>query len=137
MPSKVTDSKSFLGLVGYYKRSVEEFSKISKPMTKLLARIRSSTGRPPMKFGIEEEINPTPVLVMLTWRSHFLVYCDALGCVLMQDGPVVAYASRQLRKCEEHYLTPDLELAIMVRALKIWRYFLLERDLNSTWIIRI
>jgi hypothetical protein len=55
----------------------------------------------------------------------------------MQDGPVVAYASRQLRKCEEHYLTPDLELAIMVRALKIWTYFLLERDLNSTWIIRI
>jgi hypothetical protein len=37
----------------------------------------------------------------------------------MQDGPVVAYASRQLRKCEEHHPTPDLELAIVVRALKI------------------
>jgi hypothetical protein len=55
----------------------------------------------------------------------------------MQDGPVVAYASWQLRKREEHYPTPDLELAIVVHALKIWRYYLMERDLNSTWIIRI
>jgi hypothetical protein len=45
----------------------------------------------------------------------------------MQDGPVVAYASRQLRKHEEHYLTPDLELAIVVHALKIWRYYLTEK----------
>jgi hypothetical protein len=55
----------------------------------------------------------------------------------MQDGPVVAYASRQLRKCEEHYPTPNLELAVVVRALKIWRYYLMERDLNSTYIIMI
>jgi hypothetical protein len=56
-------------------------------------------------------------------EKPFLVYCDALGyglgCVLVQDGPVVAYASRQLRKREEHYPTPDLELAVVVRALKI------------------
>jgi hypothetical protein len=52
--------------------------------------------------------------------------------VLLQDGPMVACASRQLRKREEHYPTPDLELAIIVRALKIWRYYLMERDLNTT-----
>jgi hypothetical protein len=45
--------------------------------------------------------------------------CEGLGCVLMQDGSVVAYASWQLRKHEEHYPTPDLELAIVVHALKI------------------
>jgi hypothetical protein len=71
----------------------------------------------------------------------FLVYYDALGlglgCVFMQDGPVVAYASWQLRKHEEHYLTPDLELVIVVRALKICRYYLMERDLNSKQITRI
>jgi hypothetical protein len=55
----------------------------------------------------------------------------------MQDGLVVAYASWQLRKREEHYPTPDLELAVVVRALKIWRYYLMERHLNSTCIIRI
>jgi hypothetical protein len=45
----------------------------------------------------------------------------------MQDGPVVAYASWQLRKREEHYLTLDLELAIVVHTLKIWRYYLMEK----------
>jgi hypothetical protein len=59
-------------------------------------------------------------------EKPFSIFCDAsgqgLGCVLMQDGLVVAYASWQLRKHDEHYPTPDLELAIMVHALKIWRY---------------
>jgi hypothetical protein len=55
----------------------------------------------------------------------------------MQDGPVVAYASRQLGKREEHYPTPDFELAVVVRALNTWRYYLMERNLNSTQIIRI
>jgi hypothetical protein len=68
---------------------------------------------------------------MPSMEKPFLIFCDAsnqgLGCVLMQDGPVVAYASRQLRKCKEHYLTPDLELAIVVHALKGWRYYLMEK----------
>jgi hypothetical protein len=45
----------------------------------------------------------------------------------MQDFHMVAYASQKLRTREEHHLTPDLELAIMVHALKIWRYYLLEK----------
>jgi hypothetical protein len=60
-------------------------------------------------------------------EKPFSIYCDAsgqgLGCVLIQDGHVVAYASRQLRKHEEKYLTHDLELAAMVHALKIWRHY--------------
>ena len=62
-------------------------------------------------------------------RKDFVVYCDAsrqgLGCVLMQEGKVVAYASRQLRKHEENYPTHDLELAAVVHALKIWRHYLI------------
>jgi hypothetical protein len=50
-----------------------------------------------------------------------------LGCVLMQDGDVVAYASRQLRKHEEHYPTHNLELADVVHALKIWRHHLIGK----------
>jgi hypothetical protein len=69
----------------------------------------------------------TPVLTMRDMEKLFSIYCDAfgqgLGCVLMQDGHVVAYASRQLRKHEEKYLTHDLELAAMVQALKIWRHY--------------
>jgi hypothetical protein len=64
-------------------------------------------------------------------EKSFSIYCDAsgqgLGCVLMQDGHVVAYASQQLRKHEAHYLTYDLELADIVHALKIWRHYLMGK----------
>ena len=69
------------------------------------------------------------------------IYCDAsrqgLGCVLMQEGQVVAYASRQLRKHEEHYLTHDLELAVVVHALKIGDTTILEDDVKYIWITRV
>ena len=61
-------------------------------------------------------------------HGPFEVYCDAskqgLGCVLMQTGNVVAYASRQLKPHERNYPTHDLELAVVVFALKIWRHHL-------------
>jgi hypothetical protein len=61
----------------------------------------------------------------------FSIYCDAsgqgLGCVLMQDVHVVVYTSRQLRKHEEKYLTHDLELAVVVYALKIWRHYIIGK----------
>jgi hypothetical protein len=62
-------------------------------------------------------------------EKPFDVFCDApktgLGCVLMQEGWVITYASRQLRKHEANYPTHDLELAVVVHALKIWRHYLL------------
>jgi hypothetical protein len=68
---------------------------------------------------------------MPSMEKLFSIFCDAsgqgLGCVIMQDGPVVAYASCQLRKHEEHYPTPDLELAVVVHTLKIGRCYLTER----------
>jgi hypothetical protein len=64
-------------------------------------------------------------------EKQFSIYCDesgqGLGCVLMQDGHMVAYASRQLRKHEVHYLTYDLELVVVVHALKIWRHYLVGK----------
>jgi hypothetical protein len=61
--------------------------------------------------------------------KSFDVYCDAsgtgLGCVLMQDGCVIAYSSRQLRCHEEHYPTHDLELAVVVLDLWTWWHYLL------------
>jgi hypothetical protein len=61
----------------------------------------------------------------------FSIYCDAsgqgLGCVLVQDGHVVAYASRQLRTHEEKYLTHDLELVVIVHALNIWRHYIIGK----------
>jgi hypothetical protein len=69
------------------------------------------------------------VLVLPDLSKKFDIYCDAskrdLGCVLMQDGQVVLYASHQLRKHEENYPTHGLELAAVVHALKIWRHYLI------------
>ena len=68
------------------------------------------------------------VLTQPTSGKEYTLYSDAsrigLGCVLMQDGKVVAFASRQLKTCEQNYPTHDLELAIVVFALKIWRHYL-------------
>ena len=69
------------------------------------------------------------MLILPDIRKDFDIYCDAsrqgLGCVLMQEGRAVAYASRQLRPHEENYPTHDLELAAVVHALKIWRHYLI------------
>ena len=70
----------------------------------------------------------TPVLALPSRKDGYVVYSDAsiqgLGCLLMQDGGVIAYASRQLKKNEQNYSTHDLELAAVVFALKIWRHYL-------------
>jgi hypothetical protein len=133
-PQNVSDIRSFLGLVGYYRRFIEGFSKISKPMTELLANGNTFewTSRRETSFQeLKKRLTTAPVLTMLDMEKPFLIYCDAsgqgLGCVLMQDGHIVAYASRQLRKHEEKYTTYDLELAAMIHALKIWRHYIIGK----------
>ncbi|GKF94315.1 putative reverse transcriptase domain-containing protein, partial [Tanacetum coccineum] len=69
-----------------------------------------------------------PILALLDGPEDFVVYCDAfgigLGCVLMQRSKVIAYASRQLKIYEKNYTTHNLELGVVVFALKIWRHYL-------------
>jgi hypothetical protein len=78
---------------------------------------------------LRKRLTSSPILVLPDLTMKFDIYCDAsrrgLGCVLMQAGKVVCYASRQLRKHEENYPTHDLELAAVVHALKIWRHYLI------------
>nr|ABA98022.1 retrotransposon protein, putative, Ty3-gypsy subclass [Oryza sativa Japonica Group] len=78
---------------------------------------------------LKKKLVSAPVLILPDQMKDFQVYCDAsrhgLGCVLMQEGRVVAYASRQLRPHEGNYPTHDLELAAVVHALKIWRHYLI------------
>jgi hypothetical protein len=77
---------------------------------------------------LKQKLTTAPVLVLLDVHKPFSVYCDAsytgLGCVLMQEGKVVAYSSRQLKVHEKNYPTHDLELAAVVQALKTWRHYL-------------
>jgi hypothetical protein len=131
-PTDVSEIRSFLGLAGYYRRFIEGFSKLAKPMTALLEKNAKFVWSDKCQASFEqlkEKLTTAPVLILPDLSKRFSIYCDAsrlgLGCVLMQEGRVVAYASRQLRKHELNYPTHDLELAAVVHALKIWRHYLI------------
>jgi hypothetical protein len=131
-PKSVTEIHNFLGLAGYYCRFIENLSKIAKPITELLKSNTPYVWSDKCEASFQElktRLTTTPILTLPDASEDFVVYCDAsrqgLGCVLMQGGKVVAYASRQLRKNEENYPTHDFEIAIVVHALKIWRHYLM------------
>ncbi|RVW21559.1 Retrovirus-related Pol polyprotein from transposon 297 [Vitis vinifera] len=111
-PTTVTEIRSFLGLASYYRRFQE----------------------------LKNRLVTAPILTIPSGSGGFVVYSDAshqgLGCVLMQHGKVVAYASRQLKPYERNYPTHDLELAAVVFALKIWRHFLFGELVRYSQIIR-
>jgi hypothetical protein len=130
--ASVIEIQSFLGLAGYYRRFIEGFSKIARPMTTLLQKDKKfewTNGCERSFCELKRRLTTTPILVLPDIHKDFTIYCDAsrqcLGCVLMQEGRVVAYASRQLKTHEQNYPTHDLELAAVVHALKIWRHHLI------------
>ena len=71
---------------------------------------------------LKRRLISAPIFIMPDITKPFDVYCDAskigLGCVLMQEGKVIAYLSRQLKQHEQNYPTYDLQLAAVVLALK-------------------
>ncbi|GJX79276.1 putative nucleotidyltransferase, ribonuclease H [Tanacetum coccineum] len=130
-PTTPSEIRSFLGLAGYYRRFIANFSKIAKPLTSLTQKNKK------YEWGVEQEeafqtlkdnLCNAPILSLPDGVEDFVVYCDAsnqgLGCVLMQRGKVIAYASRQLKIHEKNYTTHDLELGAVVFALKTWRHYL-------------
>jgi hypothetical protein len=132
-PTTSSEIQSFLGLAGYYRRYIKDFSKIAKPMMKLLEKNKAFEWIAECQASLEELrkcLTSAPVLVLPDLTKKFDIYCDTssrgLGWLLMQEGQVVCYASRQLRKQEENYPTHDLELAAVVHALKIWRHYLIR-----------
>src|SRR4051812_32720743 len=131
-PESVKQVRSFLCLASYCRRFVENFSKVAKPLTKLLKKDKKFLWTPKCEESFQElkrRLTSAPILAPPDTKMDFDIYCDAsrqgLGCILMQDRHVVAYASRQLRPHEENYPTHDLELAVVVHALKTWRHYLL------------
>ncbi|XP_060960833.1 uncharacterized mitochondrial protein AtMg00860-like [Cannabis sativa] len=107
-PKTVTEVRSFLGLAGYYNRFVEGFSKISTPLTELTKKNQRFVWTDKCEASFQEvkqRLVTTPVLALPSDKEKFIVYCDAsrqgLGCVLMQDDRVFAYASCQLKEYEQ------------------------------------
>ena len=106
-PKSVFEIRSFLGLAGYYRRFIEDFSRIATPMTRLT--------RKEVKFDwddrceeafqeLKRRLTSAPILIVLDRGQGYTMYYDAsragLGCVLMQSGRVVAYGSRKLKNHE-------------------------------------
>lgn len=130
-PKTVTEIRSFLGLAGYYRKFVKDFSKIALPLTELTRKkvpFEWTDSRERSFHELKERLTTAPVLTLPEGTEDFAIYSDAsyqgLGCVLMQRGRVIAYASRQLKIHEKNYPTHDLELAAVIFALKLWRHYL-------------
>jgi hypothetical protein len=101
-PSSVMQIHSFLGLAGYYRRFILNFSKIAKPMTQLLEKVAKFKWSPQCKddfLTLKKLLTTAPILAQPDIKKSFDVHCDTsstgIGGVLMQDGRVIAYASRQ------------------------------------------
>ena len=130
-PKSVFEIRSFLGLAGYYRRFIKDFSRLATPMTRLTRKEVNFDWDDRCEEAFQElkrRLTTTPILIVPDRGQGYTVYFDALrvglGCVLMQSGRVVAYGSRQLMNHEQNYPTHDMELAAVVFTLKIWRYYL-------------
>ncbi|KAL0559468.1 hypothetical protein IC582_004079 [Cucumis melo] len=116
-PSIVSEIRSFLGLAGYYRRFVEDFSRIVSPLTQLTKKGTPFVWSPACESSFQElkqMLVTAPVLTVPDGSGSLVIYSDAskkgLGCVLMQQG--------------KNYPTHDLKLAAVDFALKIWRHYL-------------
>ncbi|KAJ9536105.1 hypothetical protein OSB04_un000715 [Centaurea solstitialis] len=130
-PTNPSEIRSFLGLAGYYRRFIQDFSKIASSLTVLTKKNAKFlwTDKQEEAFQtLKKKLCQAPILSLPDGTEDFVVYSDAskmgLGCVLMQRGKVISYASRQLKDHERNYPVHDLELAAVVFALKLWRHYL-------------
>ncbi|GJR00264.1 putative reverse transcriptase domain-containing protein [Tanacetum coccineum] len=130
-PRTLTEVHSFLGLAGYYRRFIANFSKIAKSLTILTQKNKTFDWGEKQELTfqtLKDKLCNAPVLALPDGLEDFVVYCDAyrigLGFMLTQRGKVIAYASRQLKIYKKNYTTYDLELGAVVFTLKIWRHYL-------------
>nr|GEV58292.1 putative reverse transcriptase domain-containing protein [Tanacetum cinerariifolium] len=130
-PRTSSEVRLFLGLAGYYHRFSEDFSKIAKPLTVLTKKSKTFDWGEEQENAfqtLKDKLCNAPVLALLDGLKDIVVHCDAsgigLGCMLIQRGKVIAYASRQLKIHEKNYTTRDLELGAVVFAIKIWIHYL-------------
>ncbi|GKD41464.1 putative reverse transcriptase domain-containing protein, partial [Tanacetum coccineum] len=125
-PRTPSEFRSFLGLEGYYRRFIENFSKIDKSLTIVTQKCKTFDWGEEQELAfqtLKDKLYNAPVLALPDEPEDFVVYCDAsglgLGFVLMQRGKVIAYAFRQLKIHEKNYTTHDLELGAVAFSLKI------------------
>ena len=134
-PQTVTQVRSFLGFVNYFRRFVDHFADKARPLNELLKGAKKKQARVVWTKEcqtafeqLKKSLTTAPVLVVPDFDKPFVVEADAsdncLGAVLLQDGHPVAYESRTFLPAERNYHTTERELAAVVHALKIWRCYL-------------
>ncbi|KAJ9535608.1 hypothetical protein OSB04_un001254 [Centaurea solstitialis] len=131
VPKTPTEFRSFLGLAGCYRCFNQDISRIAVPLTKLTKKSEQyewGTEQHTAFETLKQKLCEAPIFTLSEVVEDMTVYCYAshlgLGCVLMQRGRVIAYASRQLKPHEANYPTHNLEFVAVVFALKIWRHYL-------------
>jgi hypothetical protein len=131
-PKNVMEFRSFMGLVGYYRRFIAGFSRISHPITSLQRKEKKFQWTEDYERSFQQLkklLTSAPILRIAYPNEYFVVCTDAckegLGGVLSHNGFIICYESIKLKENERNYVTHDLELESIVHALKKWRHYLM------------
>ncbi|GMQ12089.1 hypothetical protein CsSME_00054546 [Camellia sinensis var. sinensis] len=131
-PTKVTELRSFLGLVNYYRRFIMGYSAIAAPLTDMLKKGQTWVWTEKCQDAfdkLKEAITKEPVLALPDCAKAYEVQTDAsdfaIGGVLMQDGHPIAYESRKLNDTERRYTVQEKEMTAIIHCLRTWRHYLL------------
>ena len=134
-PTTMTQVRSFLGLAGFYRRFVRDFSTIAHPLTELTKKnvaFHWGEAQEEAFQGLKDKLTHAPLLILPDFTNTFEIECDAsgigLGGVLMQGGRPIAYFSEKLSGAELRYPTYDKELYALVRVLKTWQHYLMPKE---------
>lgn len=147
-PTSLKALQGFLGLTGYYRKFVEDYGKIARPLTNMLKK-DSFLWNPDAEMAFEElkvVMTQSPVLTLPNFTKPFVVECDAsntgIGGVLMQEQRPVAFFSRALDGRKLALLAYDKEMLALVLAVRKWRPYLMgqkfiirtdQRSLKYLW----
>src|SRR3954465_15455718 len=127
--------RSFLGLAGFYRRFVRDFSTISAPLNELTRKdvpFTWGTAQEEAFIVLKDKLTHAPLLQLPDFNKTFELECDAsgigLGGVLLQDAKPVAYFSEKLSGPSLNYSTYDKELYALVRTLETWQHYLWPKE---------
>ncbi|KAE8724094.1 hypothetical protein F3Y22_tig00010927pilonHSYRG00135 [Hibiscus syriacus] len=131
-PTKVSEMRSFLGLVNYYRRFIQGYSVQASPLTDLLKKGKAWEWSEQCQKAFEDlttAVSQEPILALPDFTILFKVHTDAsdfaIGGVLMQEGHPIAFESRKLNDTKRRYTVQEKEMTTIIYCLRIWRHYLL------------